>query len=290
VPISVNIASRHLQEPNFVDRVHRILDEHPDADPSALEIEILETGAIQDFAHARHVIDECRKAGLGVSLDDFGTGYSSLAYLSQLPATTIKIDQVFVRRLFEQEQDPAIIRAIVQIAGVFGCQVIAEGVEVVEHGLALLSMGCRFAQGFGIARPMPAEDVAAWARQHEGHPEWARYPRADWTPDVYVLLRARLHHRRWRESFGERMRRGGPFDAALRDVAGCAPARGPAPASPQSPRFDEAHRMHAEAHDALAAAAGRGARRTPTPAEREALVAGCDRLLAAIDAALRIRP
>ena len=170
--VGVNIAGRHLQLPDFVERVRRALEAVPEALPANLGIEILESSAMRDFVHVRRVIEACTGMGVPFSLDDFGTGYSSLAYLSQLPASTVKIDQMFVRNLFERREDQAIVAAVVQIADVFGKAVIAEGVESPAHGTLLIGMGCRFAQGYGIARPMPAENVLGWVKEFQLPEEW----------------------------------------------------------------------------------------------------------------------
>lgn len=197
--ISINIAGRHLQLPDFPDRVRRALAEVPGARPDSLEIEILESSTFEDFEHVREVMRLCSGVGVRFALDDFGTGYSSLAYLHQLPAATIKIDQMFVRRLFLQREDPAIIQAIIQIAQVFGRQVVAEGVEEMEHGMLLSCLGCQLGQGFGIGRPMAAEAVLPWVRSFKAPQEWRRARHLAWHPALYDLLRLRYAHRQWRE-------------------------------------------------------------------------------------------
>ena len=192
--ISVNIAGRHLQLPDFTERVRAALAEVP-ASPESLEIEILESSTLGEFAHVQRVIEECGRLGVRFALDDFGTGYSSLAYLSQLSASEIKIDQMFVRNLFANRGDPAIIQAIVQIAEVFHRSLVAEGVETVEHGSLLVSMGCRIGQGYGIGRPMPAEAVLGWLREYRAPPEWAAASKGQWHPALYELYRRRYHER-----------------------------------------------------------------------------------------------
>jgi EAL domain-containing protein (putative c-di-GMP-specific phosphodiesterase class I) len=96
-------------------------------------------------------------------LDDFGTGYSSLTYLKRLRVDSLKIDQSFVRDMLEDPEDLAILEGIIGLASAFKRQVIAEGVETIEHGTALLQLGCELAQGYGIARPMPPDLIPAWA-------------------------------------------------------------------------------------------------------------------------------
>jgi EAL domain-containing protein (putative c-di-GMP-specific phosphodiesterase class I) len=95
-------------------------------------------------------------------MDDFGTGYSSLTYLRRLPAGKIKIDQSFVRDMLENPSDLSIVEGVIGLARSFRRTVVAEGVESEAHCEALLSLGCDLAQGYGIARPMPAEAFPGW--------------------------------------------------------------------------------------------------------------------------------
>jgi EAL domain-containing protein (putative c-di-GMP-specific phosphodiesterase class I) len=122
-----------------------------------LELEVLETGALEGVS--RISTSDRRLPALGVrfSLDDFGTGYSSLTYLRRLPASMLKIDQSFVRDMLWDPEDLAIVEGVIGLAAAFRRTVIAEGVETAEHGELLLRLGCDQAQGYGIARPMPAE-------------------------------------------------------------------------------------------------------------------------------------
>jgi EAL domain-containing protein (putative c-di-GMP-specific phosphodiesterase class I) len=108
--------------------------------------------------------------GVNFALDDFGTGYSSLTYLRRLPASLIKIDQSFVRDMLSDVDDLAIVEGVIALAKSFKRDVIAEGVETIEHGTALLKLGCELAQGYGIAKPMPGNDIQAWI--------------SDWKPDI----------------------------------------------------------------------------------------------------------
>ena len=165
VAVSVNIAARHLQQPNFVSRLQTHLTTCPPLPPDGqLELEVLETAALADMAHISQVIKDCRALGVTFALDDFGTGYSSLAYLRRLPVDTLKIDQSFVRDMLGDPEDRAIVLGIIGLAQAFGRGVIAEGVESVAVGQALLALGCCQAQGYGIARPMPGDDFLPWVR------------------------------------------------------------------------------------------------------------------------------
>jgi EAL domain-containing protein (putative c-di-GMP-specific phosphodiesterase class I) len=107
------------------------------------------------------------------ALDDFGTGYSSLTYLKRLHVTQLKIDQSFVRDMLDDPDDLAILQGIIGLAAAFNREVIAEGVETVAHGTALLQLGCEFAQGYGIARPMSPDQLPAWAASWRPDAAWS---------------------------------------------------------------------------------------------------------------------
>jgi len=170
--ISVNITARSLQTEDFVLQLYYAFERHPSIKPVYFELEILETRALLDLSLTSQVIKDCQTLGVQFALDDFGTGYSSLSYLKHLPAETLKIDQTFVRNMLEDEDDLAIVQGVIGLAESFRRQVIAEGVESIEHGIALLEMGCYHAQGYGIAKPMPASDLAAWVQKWQAPEEW----------------------------------------------------------------------------------------------------------------------
>ncbi|MEO8409834.1 MAG: EAL domain-containing protein, partial [Propionivibrio sp.] len=172
VPVSVNVGARQLQQAGFVDRLRALLAAHPAVAPGDLSIEILETSALEDVIRVSAIIEDCRQLGVDFALDDFGTGYSSLTYLKRLPVSQLKIDQSFVRDMLDDPDDLTILEGVVNLAAAFRRQVIAEGVETVEHGEMLLQLGCELAQGYGIARPMPAADLPAWARKWRPDPLW----------------------------------------------------------------------------------------------------------------------
>ena len=154
IPVSVNIGAHHLQSANFMDRLRELLRAHPEVSPSMLELEVLETSALENITHVARIVESCAELGVSFALDDFGTGYSSLAYLKRLPHAQLKIDQLFVRDMLVDPEDRAILEAIIGLAKAFRRGVVAEGVETVEQGSALLALGCEVAQGFGISRPM----------------------------------------------------------------------------------------------------------------------------------------
>ncbi|OKN94800.1 hypothetical protein AM473_001330 [Pseudomonas aeruginosa] len=162
VPISVNIGARHLLQPDFIMHLRGMLSRHPGAQPQDLELEILETSAVEDFVQVSQSMALCERMGLRFALDDFGSGYSSLTYLKRLPAYLLKIDQGFIRDMLEDPDDIAILDALLALARSFGRNCIAEGVESIKHGEILLRLGCEWGQGYAIGHPMPVHEFEQW--------------------------------------------------------------------------------------------------------------------------------
>jgi diguanylate cyclase (GGDEF)-like protein/PAS domain S-box-containing protein len=175
--ISVNVSARQLQQPDFVSRLAALVDRHGKLATDQLELEVLETSALEDITQVSKVIEDCLSLGILFALDDFGTGYSSLTYLKRLPAHTLKIDRSFVRDMLEDPDDLAILEGILGLASAFQRQPIAEGVETVTHGEMLLDLGCELGQGYAIARPMPAALVPQWVESWRPPASWLQRPR-----------------------------------------------------------------------------------------------------------------
>ncbi|HEY9192335.1 MAG TPA: EAL domain-containing protein [Methyloversatilis sp.] len=171
--VSVNVGARHLQQGRFARTLARLLAARPEVDPHRLELEILETSAMDDINEVSVVMAECHRLGVGFAVDDFGTGYSSLIYLKRLPAETLKIDRSFVRDMLDDCEDLAIVQGIIGLAGAFGRAVIAEGVESVALGARLLELGCELGQGYGISRPMPADRLLDWIAGWQSPVVWS---------------------------------------------------------------------------------------------------------------------
>jgi EAL domain-containing protein (putative c-di-GMP-specific phosphodiesterase class I) len=162
VPISVNIDAEHLLQPDFIMHLRGMLSRHPGAQAQDLELEILETSAVEDFVQVSQSMALCERMGLRFALDDFGSGYSSLTYLKRLPAYLLKIDQGFIRDMLEDPDDIAILDALLALARSFGRNCIAEGVESIKHGEILLRLGCEWGQGYAIGHPMPVHEFEQW--------------------------------------------------------------------------------------------------------------------------------
>lgn len=161
-PVSINIAARHFQRADFVERLNSLLARHPQVAPQRLDLEIVESVAVENIQHVSLCLQACQALGVQFSLGDFGTGYSSLSYLKRLRTQAIKIDKSFVRDILHDGDDLALTTAVIGLARAFGRQVIAEGLDSIEHGELLLRLGCEVAQGDFIAPPMPAADVPGW--------------------------------------------------------------------------------------------------------------------------------
>lgn len=159
--VSVNLSTRDLLDQNLPMFILHLLRDH-DLAARHLIVEITEEALVRDFAHASLVLQCLRDLGVRISIDDFGTGYSSLAQIKRLPVDELKIDRSFVIGLPDSPHDTAIVRLAVDLAHSMGLEVVAEGVESQPALAWLTAHGCERAQGYLIARPMPAEAFGAW--------------------------------------------------------------------------------------------------------------------------------
>jgi len=197
--VSVNVSSRQLQQNNFVSDLKELLRKYPKINPKNLEMEVLETAALENIIDVATIIEQCGEFGVNFALDDFGTGYSSLTYLKRLPAKTLKIDLSFVQKMLVEPNDFAIVQGILGLASAFQSRPIAEGVETLDHALMLLQLGCQYVQGYGISKPIPAHDVSQWLKQWQLPEEWQRYQNLYWDDTDFPILLAQIEHRFWVE-------------------------------------------------------------------------------------------
>lgn len=182
--VSINVAAHQFLHGHFAERLGELLRDFPPELVRYLQIEILESAALQDVGLVTRLIQEHRSAGVGFALDDFGTGFSSLAHLKHLPVDTLKIDQSFVQDMLNDAGDLSIVQAVIRLAQSFQRQVVAEGVESIEQLLMLMALGCDVVQGFVIARPMRGSELLTWLAGFQADPRWqlanSAYPsRAD---------------------------------------------------------------------------------------------------------------
>jgi diguanylate cyclase (GGDEF)-like protein/PAS domain S-box-containing protein len=168
IPVSVNVGPMQLQQKEFAEKLREALARYPELPPFSLELEILESSAIQEVQSVANILQACRVHGVLFALDDFGTGFSSLNYLKHLPVDTVKVDQGFVRDMLSDPDDLAIVAGVIGLATAFGRSIVAEGVETNQHAKRLSEMGCDVVQGYGIARPMRAQAVVEWVGNWRG--------------------------------------------------------------------------------------------------------------------------
>jgi EAL domain-containing protein (putative c-di-GMP-specific phosphodiesterase class I) len=195
--VSVNVSARQLHQSAFPARLRAMMAAHSQDIVGRLEMEIVETAALEDINAVADAIDECHALGIRVALDDFGTGFSSLVHLKRLAADVLKIDQAFVADMLEDPEDLAIVEGVVGLANAFKRQVVAEGVETIDHILLLMELGCSVMQGFGLARPMAAEKIPDWLRSFQPDPLWNLSASPRPSRDYFELLLAEANHRHW---------------------------------------------------------------------------------------------
>jgi diguanylate cyclase (GGDEF)-like protein/PAS domain S-box-containing protein len=167
VYVSVNVSARQLRDPGFVGGVRRRLAESG-LHPSSLVLELTESGLLRPDQRLRADLEELQGMGMRLAIDDFGTGYSSLSYLRDLPIDVLKIDKSFVDGIAVSTQRLALAEVIIRIAKTLGLTVIAEGIESEIQRDMLVSMGCRYGQGYLLAVPMPADEAEALLRVGRG--------------------------------------------------------------------------------------------------------------------------
>ncbi len=167
--LAVNVSPLQLFDPGFPAQVKRVLED-TGANPHRLELELTESALSGDPHATRTAMWALRNIGIRWALDDFGTGYSSLSLLRSLPIQKIKIDRHFVVDAAQSDSARRLLEKIVEIPGVLGMSVIAEGIEDAAQRDMLEAMGCRAYQGFLFGRPQRAEDVAELARRSQESP------------------------------------------------------------------------------------------------------------------------
>ena len=161
--MAVNVSSRQFRHARFVDDVARALAS-TEAPAARLKLELTESLLVEDMETTIATMTALRAYGVGFSLDDFGTGYSSLSYLKRMPLDQLKIDQSFVRDLFTDPNDAAIVDTIIGLSRSLRLDVIAEGVETEEQRALLADAGCQLYQGYLFSRPMPEDLLDTFLR------------------------------------------------------------------------------------------------------------------------------
>ena len=156
--ISINVASQQLQEPNFIEKLDKILAE-TGLNPNCLRLEITERALVDSEHNTNHTLTEIKRRGIKLSIDDFGTGYSSLSYLRRLPIDNLKIDRSFVENINSNTESLEIVKTIITLAQTLKMDAIAEGIETREQRDRLKALGCEYAQGYLFSKPLSVENV-----------------------------------------------------------------------------------------------------------------------------------
>ncbi len=166
LPMAVNLSAVNLRDAELAQQIAAILDYHH-LDKSLVSLEITESAIMQEPERSLAVLNELRRMGIYLSIDDFGTGYSSLSYLKRLPVKELKIDRSFVSEMIQDSDDAMIVRSTIDLAHNLGLNTVAEGVESEQVLKKLREMGCDYAQGFWISRPLSADDLLSYLKDGE---------------------------------------------------------------------------------------------------------------------------
>jgi diguanylate cyclase (GGDEF)-like protein len=162
--VAVNLSASDLSDSELPDGILALLQQS-DVLPRQLLLEITESAVMREPDKAVRVMRRLREAGIRFSIDDFGTGHSSLAQLKSLPVDELKVDRSFIRDLEQGTRDDAIVRSAIDLAHSLGLKVVAEGIETPAAWTALIHLGCDYAQGYFVSRPLAPEQVGDWIRE-----------------------------------------------------------------------------------------------------------------------------
>ena len=165
ITVAVNISARNLHFTELQDDITMLLAKW-EVPPTALELEVTESAIMADPRRATEVLESLNALGIKTIVDDFGTGHSSLAYLKRLPVSQLKIDGAFVANMATDDEDAAIVSSTIDLARSLGLSVVAEGVESESVWHQLRELGCPFAQGFYLSRPLLGDQMTRWLERH----------------------------------------------------------------------------------------------------------------------------
>lgn len=185
--VSVNVSPLQFRRQNIIKLVKSAVSE-AHLCPQALELEITESALMDDIDASIATLQKLQSLGISISIDDFGTGYSSLSHLRRLPVDILKIDRSFIMNAHTSKDDAQILAAIISTAHSLHLSLIAEGVEYREHQELLQKQGCREAQGYYFARPMPAEEMVAFLQSSAAPMETVTYAPADHSRSTCCFL------------------------------------------------------------------------------------------------------
>ncbi len=199
--VAFNAAPGQFLARDFPRVLGEALSRHPSVEPALVTIEVTESAAMHDLEFARRQIEACRRLGVRIALDDFGTGSSSITLLQELPCELVKIDQRFISAMLGTPESPAIIHGILIMGHAMERRVLAEGVETRAQAQALLRLGCQLAQGYAIARPMPADRIDAYIEEFGVALADLFGTASEAASESFQRLAAGLGHLRWTALF-----------------------------------------------------------------------------------------
>lgn len=168
IPIAINVSTVQFRQKDFIERLTNTI-QGCQIGMSAVQIEITETALMDNIEHTIDALARLRSMGIKIALDDFGTGYSSLNYLSRLPIHKIKVDKSFVQRIETDTSSRAITEAVIALGRTLNLEIVAEGIETADVLHYLRRHGCGQAQGYYVARPLPAASFETWYRKYACH-------------------------------------------------------------------------------------------------------------------------
>jgi diguanylate cyclase (GGDEF)-like protein len=166
IPVAINVSARDLSGAELPDLLASAMRRRGVAS-HLISLEITESALMQDPQHAARILASVRELGVAIAIDDYGQAYSSLSYLTQLSVDYLKIDRSLINNLRPESKNAAIVRSTIALGANLGLTVVAEGVETPDQIALLRKFGCPEAQGFGLAKPMPADEMLAWVVTRE---------------------------------------------------------------------------------------------------------------------------
>lgn len=166
IPIAVNLSAFLLQDSALIGDLAKIIEDSP-LEPRWLNLEVTESAIVHDLERAVETLDRIKELGIGLSIDDFGTGYASLTYIKQLPASELKLDQLFIKDVTTNPSDLIIVESTVELSHSLGLKLVAEGVENIETYRCLAAVGCDMAQGYWISAPLAEDELMPWLAEWE---------------------------------------------------------------------------------------------------------------------------
>ncbi|VAW93399.1 diguanylate cyclase/phosphodiesterase (GGDEF & EAL domains) with PAS/PAC sensor(s) [hydrothermal vent metagenome] len=163
ISVSINVSAENITSLSLPEQLKKLTDKHA-IDPNKITLEITENAVMGDLTSSLDVLNRLRMKGFALSIDDFGTGYSSLSHLYKMPFTELKIDQSFIMQMLEDSEAMVIVKICIMLGQMLGMKLVAEGVETQEVWDELQTLGCDIAQGYLMAKPMPADALVQWIR------------------------------------------------------------------------------------------------------------------------------